>query len=95
MKRQRFSRPELIPHLISSSQGNIGIFLGSLMSSHSSGRNDHPYGSSRIHMVSLFRDGSIKLVAIFSGKIFWIIKIVDALFSRISSLPSISMSFIS
>jgi hypothetical protein len=43
MKRQRFSfsRPEPVPYLISSSQGNPRVFLGSLIYSQSSGSNDH------------------------------------------------------
>ena len=41
MKRQHFSRPEPVPYLIYSSHGNHGVFLGSLMSSQSSGRNNH------------------------------------------------------
>jgi hypothetical protein len=67
-----FSRPEPVPYLISSSQGNHGsswdlsyllslqeamIILMGMKMSH------------RLHMVSLFRDGLIELVAILSGRI--------------------------
>jgi hypothetical protein len=43
MKRPRFSfgRHEPVPYLIPSSQGNHEVFLGSLISSWSSGINDH------------------------------------------------------
>jgi hypothetical protein len=36
-----FPRPEPIPYLISSSQGNHEVFLGSIISSRSSGSSDH------------------------------------------------------
>jgi hypothetical protein len=51
--------------------------------------------SHSLHMVALFRDGLIKLVAILSGGISEIIRIAVALFSKISSSPPFSMSFIS
>jgi hypothetical protein len=43
IKRVHFSlpRPEPVPYLISSSQGNHEVFLGPLISSQSSGSNDH------------------------------------------------------
>jgi hypothetical protein len=51
--------------------------------------------SHRLHMVSLFRDGLIKLMAILSRKIYGMIIIAASLFNNISFLPPISMSFIS
>jgi hypothetical protein len=51
--------------------------------------NHHPY------MIVLFRDGLIELVAITSGRIPWMIRVVDILSIGISSLTPISMSFIS
>jgi hypothetical protein len=48
-----------------------------------------------LYIASLFIDGLIELVAILSGMISRIIKIATTLFSKISSLPPISMSFIS
>jgi hypothetical protein len=39
-----FSRPEVVPYLIPSSQGNHEVFLGSLISSQSSGSSDHTNG---------------------------------------------------
>jgi hypothetical protein len=44
MKRQHFNRPEVVPYLVSSSQGNHGVLFGSLMYSQSSGSNDHANG---------------------------------------------------
>jgi hypothetical protein len=51
--------------------------------------------SLRLHIISPFRDGLIELVAITSGMIPCMIRVVDIISSRISSLPTISMSFIS
>jgi hypothetical protein len=51
--------------------------------------------SHHLYMVSLFRDGLIGLVTILSGMISDMIRLVVSLSSRISSLPPISMSFIS
>jgi hypothetical protein len=51
--------------------------------------------SRHLYMVALFRDGLIGLVAILSGRIYEMIRLVVSLSSRISSLPPISMSFIS
>jgi hypothetical protein len=44
MKRQCFSIHEHVPYLISSSHRNHGVFLGSLMSSQSSGSENHANG---------------------------------------------------
>jgi hypothetical protein len=44
MKRQHFSRPEIVPYLISYSHGNHGVFLGSIMPSQYLGSNDHDNG---------------------------------------------------
>ena len=48
-----------------------------------------------LHMGSLFGDGLIELVDILSCMIFKMIRITTTLFSKISSLLPISMSFIS
>jgi hypothetical protein len=98
MKRKHFSRPEPVPHLISSSQGNPGIFLGSLMSSQSSGSNDHAngdeyepfstYGSPLQRWID-------QLVAILLGRISRMIRSAVVIFRNISSLPPISIGLIS
>jgi len=49
----------------------------------------------RLYMEVLFGDGLAMLVAILLGKITRLIKLVDSLSTRISSLLSISLSFIS
>jgi hypothetical protein len=48
-----------------------------------------------IHMVALFIDGLIELVAILSGMISRMIKIAATLFNEISSLPPITMTLFS
>jgi hypothetical protein len=100
MKRTHFyfSRPEVVPYL--------HLLLREAM--HSSSDLSSPLSiqqavdlcarmkmNCHLYMIVLFRDGLIKLVAITSGGIPWMIIVVDILSNRISSLPPISMSFIS
>jgi hypothetical protein len=51
--------------------------------------------SLHLHIVAHFRDGLINLVDITSSNIPCMIKVADILSNRISSLPPISMNFIS
>jgi hypothetical protein len=78
-----FSRPELIPYLISPYLGNDGIVLGSLISYRPS-RNGGIISEDEENSLSicniLFKDGLIRLVAILS--------------SKIVSLPPTSMNFL-
>jgi hypothetical protein len=98
IEEEFFSRPEAVPCLLSFSPEAI-LFSFNLSSPLSLQQAVDIYAqiniSQLIHMVSLFIDGLIVLVAILSGRIPGMIRITDIISSRISSLPPITMSFIS
>jgi hypothetical protein len=96
MKRPHFSfsRPEPVPYLISSSQGNHEVFLGSLISSRSSGSSDHTNRDedepSSTYSIPLQRwiDQACGYTFMQDDQV------MVSISNRISSLPPISMSFI-
>jgi hypothetical protein len=81
IQKDSFSRPELVPYLISPSQGNHGVFLGSLIFSQSSGSSDYEN-----------EDEDESSPTCDSLVLRWIDRACGRSFQRISSLPPISMS---